>query len=124
MPERLVTPESPTSMKAAPERPKSTRGRWPLFAIILVLVAGAVYFFRERSAQQGKQQRPGGRGNFGDRPVPATTAAARKGDMQVFVEALGTVTPVYTVTVTSRVQGQINEVHYREGQMVRKGDPL
>jgi multidrug efflux system membrane fusion protein len=40
------------------------------------------------------------------------------------VEALGAVTPVYTVTVTSRVQGQIMEVHYREGQMVRKGDPL
>lgn len=44
--------------------------------------------------------------------------------MGVFVEALGTVTPVQTITVTSRVQGQIMAVHYREGQMVRKGEPL
>jgi len=40
------------------------------------------------------------------------------------LNALGTVTPVYTVTVTSRVQGEITRVYYREGQMVRKGDPL
>jgi len=44
--------------------------------------------------------------------------------MAIYVEALGTVTPVYTVTVTSRVQGQIMKVYYREGQTVRKGDPL
>jgi multidrug efflux system membrane fusion protein len=40
------------------------------------------------------------------------------------LNALGTVTPVYTVTVTSRVQGEITQVYYHEGQMVRKGDPL
>ena len=40
------------------------------------------------------------------------------------MSALGTVTPVYTVTVTSRVQGEITNVYYREGQMVRKGDAL
>ena len=44
--------------------------------------------------------------------------------MPVSVEALGTVTPVHTVSVTSRVQGQINAVHYTEGQMVHKGDSL
>jgi multidrug efflux system membrane fusion protein len=40
------------------------------------------------------------------------------------LNALGTVTPVYTVTVTSRVQGEITQVYYHEGQMVQKGDPL
>jgi len=56
--------------------------------------------------------------------VPVLSATARQGDIGVYVNALGTVTPVYTVTVTSRVQGQIMEVHYREGQTVHKGDPL
>ena len=53
-----------------------------------------------------------------------TTAAAQKGDLGVYVNALGTVTPVYTVTVTSRVVGQIDSVNYQEGQMVHKGDSL
>jgi multidrug efflux system membrane fusion protein len=53
-----------------------------------------------------------------------TTAVARQGDIGVYLDRIGTVTPVYTVTVTSRVQGEITQVYYREGQMVRKGDPL
>jgi multidrug efflux system membrane fusion protein len=44
--------------------------------------------------------------------------------MGVYINALGTVTPVYTVTVTSRVQGEITNVYYREGQLVHKNDPL
>ena len=58
------------------------------------------------------------------RAVTVSTAVARQGDIGIFLDALGTVTPVYTVTVTSRVQGEIMNVYYREGQMVRKGDPL
>ena len=54
--------------------------------------------------------------------VPITTGTVTQGPIGVYVNALGTVTPVYTVTVTSRVQGQIMDVHYREGQMVHKGD--
>jgi multidrug efflux system membrane fusion protein len=49
---------------------------------------------------------------------------AKQGDIGVYLNALGTVTPVYTVTVTSRVQGEITKVYYHEGQMVKKGDPL
>jgi multidrug efflux system membrane fusion protein len=48
----------------------------------------------------------------------------RKGDIGVYINALGTVTPVYTDTITSRVQGEIVDVYYREGQSVHKGDPL
>ena len=44
--------------------------------------------------------------------------------MGVYISALGTVTPVYTATMTSRVAGQLIEIHYREGQMVHKGDLL
>jgi len=56
--------------------------------------------------------------------VPVTAFTARKGKIGIYVEALGAVTPLQTVTITSRVQGQIMEVEYREGQMVHKGDPL
>jgi multidrug efflux system membrane fusion protein len=64
------------------------------------------------------------RSNQRPKSVPVTTTQAQKSDMNVYVEALGTVTPIYTDTITSRVQGQITQIYYREGQMVRKGDPL
>lgn len=52
------------------------------------------------------------------------TATAKKGDIGVYVSALGVVTPVNTVTVRSRVDGQLVKVNYEEGQMVRAGDAL
>jgi multidrug efflux system membrane fusion protein len=67
--------------------------------------------------------RGGGRGGgFG--PVVISTATANSGSIGVYVNALGVVTPLKTVSITSRVQGQIVEVKYQEGQMVKAGDPL
>jgi membrane fusion protein, multidrug efflux system len=49
---------------------------------------------------------------------------AHRGDMGVYINALGTVTPISTINVFSQVSGQVLAVHYREGQFVNKGDPL
>jgi membrane fusion protein, multidrug efflux system len=56
--------------------------------------------------------------------VSIATASAKMGNVGVYLNALGTVTPVYTVAVTSRVSGQIMSVNYREGQMVVRGTVL
>jgi multidrug efflux system membrane fusion protein len=56
--------------------------------------------------------------------LPISTASATSGDIDVYVKALGTVTPLKTVSVTARVAGQIANVEYQEGQIVRVGDPL
>jgi len=53
-----------------------------------------------------------------------TAATAHKGDIGVYFSGLGAVTPLYTVTVTSRVDGQLMNVYYKEGQTVRKGELL
>jgi len=64
------------------------------------------------------------------RPAPSppaiaiAMATARKGDIGVYLSALGTVTPINTVTVQSRVDGQLLRVNYREGQSIREGDLL
>lgn len=56
--------------------------------------------------------------------VPVTTATARSGSIGVYLDAIGTVTPVYTDSISAQVTGVVTAVHYTEGQYVRKGDPL
>jgi multidrug efflux system membrane fusion protein len=56
--------------------------------------------------------------------VNLTVATARKGDIGVYINAIGTVVPVYTSNITAQASGVITAVHYTEGQIVRKGDPL
>ena len=57
-------------------------------------------------------------------PIPVTYATATKGNIGVYLDAIGTVTPTYTDSITAQVTGVITQVHYVEGQYVHKGDPL
>ncbi len=101
---------------------------WLLVAAMLV--AAAVLIFRHRDADASPKsdvsntQKGGRSAAIPAGGLPISTATAKKGDIGVYVNALGTVTPIYTVIVTSRVTGQIMSVNYREGQMVHKGDLL
>jgi membrane fusion protein, multidrug efflux system len=56
--------------------------------------------------------------------IAITIATAKQGDIGVYLDAIGTVTPVYTASITSQVNGLVVAVHFREGQLVSKGDPL
>jgi multidrug efflux system membrane fusion protein len=102
-------------------KPGTKRHAW-VWVIIAVLIAAAIFFLyhQYQAAEEAKKSKS----NSDERGVPVLVGTAKKGNIGVYVEALGTVTPVYTVTVTSRVQGQIMNVFYREGQTVHKGDPL
>jgi len=102
----------------SPSAGKNHKWVWAL-VVVIILVVGAFYYLR-----QSKQRASSIQADPAPRAVPVSAAAARKGDIGVYINALGTVTPVYTVTVTSRVQGEIVNVYYREGQLVHKGDPL
>jgi membrane fusion protein, multidrug efflux system len=57
-------------------------------------------------------------------PITITTATAKKGNAGVYLDSIGTVTPVYTDLISSQVNGLVVAVHYTEGQRVDKGDPL
>jgi membrane fusion protein, multidrug efflux system len=120
MPELLVTTD-PEQSSASQKHSRQPRPRWVwLLCVVAVLVAGAL-LFRQRQTRESSTAKAASRAV---RSVPVVAATARNGDIGVYIDAIGTVTPVYTVTVTSRVQGQIMNVNYREGQMVHKGDSL
>ena len=93
---------------------------WWLLPVVVVLAAW--FYFSHRAAPEGSPK--SGRGAGAPRAVPVVTAPATTGSIDAYITALGIVTPVNTVTVTSRAQGQILTVNYREGQMVHKGDLL
>jgi membrane fusion protein, multidrug efflux system len=110
-----------TREESASKNPDQPKSHWWIWVLVVAMIIGGYLLYRWHSASvaaSAKAAPPVVRG------VPITTATAQTGDLGVYITAIGTVTPVYTVTVTSRVQGQITQVNYREGQMVHKGDPL
>jgi membrane fusion protein, multidrug efflux system len=56
--------------------------------------------------------------------ITVTIATAQKGDIGVYLDGIGTVTPVYTASIASQVTGQVVAVHFTEGQLLNKGDAL
>ena len=123
-----TTTAAPSTRMAPPPQPQRTGAPqahrsylWVWIVVILVLAIGGLTYYRK---QQAAAQAAKAKAAAANRSVPITTATVRQGPIGVYINALGTVTPVYTATITSRVDGQIVSVNYREGQMVRKGDVL
>jgi multidrug efflux system membrane fusion protein len=105
-------------------RSAKKRRHWWIWAIILLLF-GLLFYWVIRQHNEN-QQATTGRGRRGaiTGPVPVTYATATKGSIGVYLDAIGTVTPVYTDSITAQATGVITAVHFREGQFVHKGDPL
>lgn len=103
-------------------RRRSLRGAWVVILVLILAAAGmAVYFLQPDEAPQ---RQAGRRGFDPSRPTPVVAAAARTGDINIYLNGLGTVTPLRTVTVKSRVDGELVRVAFTEGQLVKAGDVL
>jgi membrane fusion protein, multidrug efflux system len=115
--ESSPTANSPTnSGPTPPNSPGSKehhRGTWILVLLVLVLAAGAFFLLR------GKKSKPPP-----PPPISITVTNVEQGDIDVSVTSLGSVTPVYTASMSPRVDGQVIAVNFTEGQMVNSNDLL
>lgn len=111
---------------ARARRRRIVAGALAALAVVAALVAWALLRPGEGQspagdvAQRGAKGGPGGAG----RPMPVVAAPARTADVGIYLSGLGSVTPLATVTVRSRVDGQLMKAVFREGQLVRAGDVL
>jgi multidrug efflux system membrane fusion protein len=109
--------------------PAVTGRKWPLrvfgvvfLAAIIGLVVWRLAFSAPPEAAAGGGGRRGGDG--GGKPVPVTLTTVVKQDVQLTLDGLGAVVPLATVAVKARVDGKLEQVMFKEGQTVKKGDVL
>ncbi len=111
------------SHELPPGAPPHKSGGARIFVWAAILLVFALIFWlvlrHHEAAQSAASSRRGVSG-----PVTITTAVAKKGNIGVYLDAIGTVTPVYTDSITAEVTGLVTQVHYAEGQLVRKGQAV
>jgi multidrug efflux system membrane fusion protein len=129
-PYETVNPSQAGKPAMAVRGDNSAKSHWWIWLVIFGVVALGWWYFRSRGTQANggtagaAAGSPGRGGAPGNLVVPVVVANAHKGDLPVYFNGLGTVTAFNTVTIKSRVDGQIVKVNFTEGQYVKEGDSL
>jgi membrane fusion protein, multidrug efflux system len=124
-PQHLLAPpaEAPTKV-AVVEKPVSHRGRWVIVAILVLLALGGLWWYEHAKSVAAAKAASAKAAKAAAAGTPVVAVQAAKGNIGVYVTGLGAITPIYTVTLRSRVNGQLMAVHFKEGDLVKEGDPL
>ena len=123
---RTPTPGGPVSGTSQ----RATGGHWWIWLLVIVLTGGGYWYYRSSSNQANSATagangaKTGAAGAPGGFVVPVVVATATRGDLPVYLNGLGNVTAFNTVTVRSRVDGQIVKINFTEGQNVKEGAAL
>lgn len=125
-PLNTVDPTGTEARTSLPHEQPRRKSRWWLWLLIVLLACFGVWRYRAAGAADTKAQDASGAGRprAGSFVVPVVVATAQRGDLPVYFNGLGTVTAFNTVTVRSRVDGQVGKVTFTEGQFVHQGDLL
>ena len=116
-------PEENTSLKPSELAGKAPLRWWWMGLVLLCLLGGGAYLLLAKlgDAQPLAHKRGS---DSPDKPLPVAVATARQSDVDVYLAGLGTVTPLNTVIVKSRVDGELNKIAFKEGQFVHAGELL
>ncbi|MDR3698230.1 MAG: MdtA/MuxA family multidrug efflux RND transporter periplasmic adaptor subunit [Candidatus Sulfopaludibacter sp.] len=131
------TPTAPEHIKPAPIReeelphqPESTKrssGKGWIWLLVLILAAAAAYYFYPKGAATDSGT-PSDAGKSGKKKggglAPVVAVKATRGNIGVYIDDPGLIVPIYTELVKSRVDGQLMAIHYNEGDLIQKGQPL
>jgi multidrug efflux system membrane fusion protein len=125
------SPAAPTAQQSAAGNKRPSARAW-LWWVLIATICGAGYYhydqyqegkaLAEAEKKEAASKKGFGKGMGG--PTPVVVSPARTGRIDVNIDALGTVTPLRTVTVRSRVEGQLMRVRFREGDPVTQGQLL
>jgi len=128
----LDLPETGSATGSRAGGNSASGSRWWIWFLAIAIAIGGYWWYRsshnksaDSAAAPGGTSGAKGKGpGAGGYAVPVVVATAQSGDLPVFFNGLGSVTPVATVTVRSRVDGQLINVTFKEGQFVKQGDLL
>lgn len=116
------------TIKEMPPAPPTGKGgaRWVWLLVVVLLGAGAYLYWSRSGNPQDTQaaNKASGDQKANSGAVPVVATQAKRGNIGVYLTGLGAVTPIYTVTVRTRVDGELINVLYHEGDVVHKGDLL
>ena len=122
--ERVKAPELPPDFARDPA-PGAAKSRWWVWLLVIAVVAGGGYAaYRFLISPRFAQADAKASDKSGPRSVPVVAAKTHRGDLDIYLTGLGSVTPLNTVTVHTRVDGQLMNVAYTEGQLVKEGELL
>jgi multidrug efflux system membrane fusion protein len=100
-----------------------SKGKRALIWALMLLAFAVIFWLVLRHGSDTQQTATAPKRGAGG-PVTAAVATAQKGNIGVYLDEIGTVTPTYTASITSQVTGMVIKVYYKEGQPVKRGDPL
>jgi multidrug efflux system membrane fusion protein len=111
------------SVNSSKHPEKALSRRWWIVLLLLCLLGGGAYLLLAKlSDAQPPAHKRGS--DSPDKALPVVVATARQSDVDVYLAGLGTVTPLNTVIVKSRVDGELNKIAFKEGQFVHAGELL
>ena len=111
---------NPIQSRPHPQPANTRKSSWVIWVVLIALVLGGIWFYTHRKTSDAPAK--GGRGAGGPVTVVAGTVAQK--DVPIYLEGIGTIQALNTVTVRARVDGQLEKVGYEEGQDVKAGDIL
>ena len=131
--EKVAILEIPVLPPDGGGKPRKSKAKWFWLVVLLLVVGGVLYYYHllpgTRATGDAAASKTSannvGKGDAGSgRPTPVVATKVVRGDIGVYKTGLGEVTPIYTVTVKSRVDGQLMQVNFKEGDNVHEGDLL